>query len=191
MNQWDQRRKENIPFTIYRRPRRRWGSPSQWACRRGIWSRDQLGSRAASSDWSGSGWQALWEPPPWTKVLILDGNYLRPCEGTGWDISYRKYILRITQPCQYRYTKLQYRFAVTSWSPSMYLNILNSRATAPDTSRRKIIEAAIITICYGEIFRHTTFDNKFFFTSETVFKKKYAVSKLYRMKNCQNSSMPV
>ena len=29
-----------------------------------------------------------------------------------------KYILQITQPSQYRYAKLQYRFAVTSWSPS-------------------------------------------------------------------------
>ena len=39
---------------------------------------------------------------------------------TGWSISYRKYILQITQPSQYRYSKLQYRFAVTSWSPSMH-----------------------------------------------------------------------
>ena len=30
--------------------------------------------------------------------------------------SYRKYILQITQPSQYRYAKLQYRFAVTSGS---------------------------------------------------------------------------
>ena len=31
---------------------------------------------------------------------------------------YRKYIQQITQPSQYRYAKLQYRFAVTSGSPS-------------------------------------------------------------------------
>ena len=33
---------------------------------------------------------------------------------TGWSISYRKYILQIMQPSQYRYAKLQFRFAVTS-----------------------------------------------------------------------------
>ena len=37
---------------------------------------------------------------------------------TGWSISYRKYILKITQPSQYRYAKLQFRFAVISGSPS-------------------------------------------------------------------------
>ena len=33
-------------------------------------------------------------------------------------ISYRKYILQITQTSQYKYTKLQYRFAVISGAPS-------------------------------------------------------------------------
>ena len=37
---------------------------------------------------------------------------------TGWPRSYRKYILQITQPTRYGYAKLQYSFAVTSWSPS-------------------------------------------------------------------------
>ena len=37
---------------------------------------------------------------------------------TGWPRSYRKYILQITQPSQYGYAKLQYRFAVTSGSSS-------------------------------------------------------------------------
>ena len=37
----------------------------------------------------------------------------------GWPRSYRKYILQITQLSQYRYAKLQHRFAVTSGSPSM------------------------------------------------------------------------
>ena len=37
---------------------------------------------------------------------------------TGWPRSYRKYILQITQPSQYRYAKLQHRLAVTSGSPS-------------------------------------------------------------------------
>ena len=41
------------------------------------------------------------------------------CIPTGWSISYRKYILQITQPSQYRYAKLQYRFAVISGSPSI------------------------------------------------------------------------
>ena len=33
---------------------------------------------------------------------------------TGWPKSYRNYILQITQPSQYRYSILQYRFAVIS-----------------------------------------------------------------------------
>ena len=37
---------------------------------------------------------------------------------TGCPISSRKYILQITQPSQYKYTKLQYRFAVFSGAPS-------------------------------------------------------------------------
>ena len=36
-------------------------------------------------------------------------------------IHYRKYILQITQPSQYRYTQLQYRFAVISEAPSTYM----------------------------------------------------------------------
>ena len=43
---------------------------------------------------------------------------LYSCTGTRWPGSYRKYIMQITQPSQYGYAKLQYRFAVTSWSPS-------------------------------------------------------------------------
>ena len=39
---------------------------------------------------------------------------------TGSPRSYRKHILQITQPSQYRYAKLQYRFAVTSGSTSKY-----------------------------------------------------------------------
>ena len=39
-------------------------------------------------------------------------------------IYYRKYVLKITQPSQYRCMQLQYRFAVTSEAPSKYeLNI--------------------------------------------------------------------
>ena len=41
---------------------------------------------------------------------------------TGWPRSYRKYILQITQPSQYGYTKLQYRFAATSGSPSIIIS---------------------------------------------------------------------
>ena len=40
---------------------------------------------------------------------------------TWWPRSYRKYILQITQPSQYRYAKLQYRFAITSGSPSIHV----------------------------------------------------------------------
>ena len=39
---------------------------------------------------------------------------------TGWPKSYRKYILQITQPSQYRYAKLQHKYAVTSGSPSIF-----------------------------------------------------------------------
>ena len=42
------------------------------------------------------------------------------------DQGYRKYILLITQPSQYRYAKLQYRYAVISGSPStstIYLSV--------------------------------------------------------------------
>ena len=41
-------------------------------------------------------------------------------DATEGSISYRKYILQITQPSEYRYAKLQYRFAVISGSPSTY-----------------------------------------------------------------------
>ena len=34
-------------------------------------------------------------------------------------LSYRKYILQIKQPSQYKYTKLQYSFAVISGAPSI------------------------------------------------------------------------
>ena len=44
--------------------------------------------------------------------------YNIPCPYTGWPRSYRKYILQITPPSQYGYATLQYRFAVTSGSPS-------------------------------------------------------------------------
>ena len=37
---------------------------------------------------------------------------------TRCSIYYRKYILQITQPSQYRYMQLQYRFAVISEAPS-------------------------------------------------------------------------
>ena len=41
-------------------------------------------------------------------------------EGTRRSLYYRKYILQITQPSQYRYTQLQYTFAVISEAPSMH-----------------------------------------------------------------------
>ena len=39
-------------------------------------------------------------------------------------INYRRYILGITQPSQYRCTQLQYRFAVISDSPSKSTKVL-------------------------------------------------------------------
>ena len=52
-------------------------------------------------------------------VNAQDGNILVRC--TGWPRSYCKYMLQITQPSQYGYEKLQYRFAITSGSPSTLL----------------------------------------------------------------------
>ena len=47
--------------------------------------------------------------------LKIDARY----PNTGWPRSYRRYLLQISQPSQYGYVKLQYRFAVNSGSPSM------------------------------------------------------------------------
>ena len=58
-----------------------------------------------------------------TSILRADFN-IKVCLAkliknvTGWPKSYRKYILKITQPPQYGYAKSQYRFSVTSGSPS-------------------------------------------------------------------------
>ena len=41
------------------------------------------------------------------------------CEYTWRSIYYRKYVLQITQPSQYRYTQLQYRFALIYEAPSI------------------------------------------------------------------------
>ena len=54
---------------------------------------------------------------------ILNSLYMVTNGYTGWPSSYRKYILKITQPSQYRYAKLQYRFVVTSGSPSTVYTI--------------------------------------------------------------------
>ena len=48
---------------------------------------------------------------------------------TGWPRSYRKYILQIMQPSQYENAKLQYRFAVTSGSPSRYTTTIRNKKT--------------------------------------------------------------
>ena len=47
-------------------------------------------------------------------------HYFKYYNDTGWPRSYRKYIRQITQPSQYRYAQLQYRFAVISGSPSRW-----------------------------------------------------------------------
>ena len=53
----------------------------------------------------------------WPKEGKKDGKKRYKC--IRWPRSYRKYILQITQPFQSRYAKLQYRFAVTTGSPSI------------------------------------------------------------------------
>ena len=71
-------------------------------------------------------------PLPYTNTHLNASNFTLQlwitilCEhcripDTGWPRSYRKYILQITQPSEYGYGKLQYRFAVTSGSPSRYI----------------------------------------------------------------------
>ena len=59
----------------------------------------------------------------WTFSMTIREKITQPLSAilfllTGWSISYRKCILQITHPSQYRYAKLQYRFAVISGSPS-------------------------------------------------------------------------
>ena len=51
-------------------------------------------------------------------------------------ISYRKYILQITQPSQYRCTQLQYRFAVITEAPSMLAQALVTSARLQMLSER-------------------------------------------------------
>ena len=58
----------------------------------------------------------------WQDYLGASGGEASTKRNTGWPRSYRKYILQITQHSQYGYAKLQYRFAVTSGSPSTYEN---------------------------------------------------------------------
>ena len=64
---------------------------------------------------------------------------------TGWSRSYRKCILQITQPSQYRYAKLQYStvFAVTSGSPSSLdekkINPLHTAIMIACTNKEKIV----------------------------------------------------
>ena len=48
---------------------------------------------------------------------------------TRRSIYYRKYILEITQPSQYRYTQLQYRFAVISEAPQYNGHMTNNNTT--------------------------------------------------------------
>ena len=55
---------------------------------------------------------------PKYKDRQLNGMDIHTDKHTGWARNYRKYILQITQPSQYRFAKLKYRFAVTSGSPS-------------------------------------------------------------------------
>ena len=53
----------------------------------------------------------------------LGKQLLSPSVGphyTGWPRSYRKYMLQITQSSQYKYAKLQYRFAVTQYLRMRY-----------------------------------------------------------------------
>ena len=67
----------------------------------------------------GPGTYTLAGPAQYNPVTAYSGVNVN-CETTGWPRSYRKYILQIRQPSQYGYAKLQYRFAVTSGSPSAW-----------------------------------------------------------------------
>ena len=61
------------------------------------------------------------------------------CPYAGWSISYRKYILQITQPSQYRYSKLQYRFAVfLGHQVHIILHIFTNKQRAQNSSLRRM-----------------------------------------------------
>ena len=68
-------------------------------------------------------------------------------------ISYRKYILQITQPYQYRCTQLQYRFALISEAPSkllkslFFIERLNDRARAQQIVLKKILTISSMIKC--------------------------------------------
>ena len=49
---------------------------------------------------------------------IKKNHFFASCLFTCF-INYRKYILQITQPSQYRYTQLKYKFSVISEAPSI------------------------------------------------------------------------
>ena len=69
-------------------------------------------------------WRNKPSAPSQNKVYVLEWEWKIGSDSTvstGWSISYHKYILQITQPSQYRYAKSQYRFAVISGSPSMFI----------------------------------------------------------------------
>ena len=55
--------------------------------------------------------------------VFLTGDH-RKNHSTERFISYRKYILQITQPSRYRCTQLQYRFAGISEAPSITRDVL-------------------------------------------------------------------
>ena len=57
-------------------------------------------------------------------LSLFSAFYGNPTPHTERFIHYRKYILQITQPSQYRCTQLQYMFAVISEAPSMYIKCL-------------------------------------------------------------------
>ena len=68
---------------------------------------------------------------PCTSPNVIKIGFRSAERGTECFIYYRRHILKITQPSQYRCTKLQIRFAVTSEAPSKW------SASVSETARRK------------------------------------------------------
>ena len=67
---------------------------------------------------------------PWYRWEFFELHYNDFCSflnRIGWPGSYRKYMLQITRPSSYGYAKLQYRFAVTTGSPSSKIPRLSVR----------------------------------------------------------------
>ena len=77
----------------------------------------------------------------WTRSGWISDTKWPTGKSTKRSIYYRKYMLQIMQPSQYRYTQLQYRFAVISEAPSTMCDVW-SFATANKLKLNNDIESA-------------------------------------------------